>query len=206
MTWAQEFRGPYLDALLALDGRGRHPMKCTNISCPEENPMFRCRDCYGKWMYCEACILHQHRTSPLHWIEVRFPGCHMLPPQIHAICLIKQWNEKFFVSKPLQTFKDYQVQLGHVSGFACPSQGSVVKDFVVIDVNGIHLINLDFCDCPGAPSTSDQLIEVGWWPSTLKQPATAATLNVLQMFLAHNHQGQIVPTDFYKGLEQLMWD
>jgi hypothetical protein len=70
-------------------------------------------------------------------------------------------------------------------------------------MNGIHLIDVSFCGCHGAPAHRNQLLEVGWWPSTPLEPQTAATMNVLRSFHIFNLQGQISPTDFYRGLEQM---
>jgi CxC2 like cysteine cluster associated with KDZ transposases len=77
------------------------------------------------------------------------------------------------------------------------------QSFVVVHINGVHLINLDFCACSDSPLPREQLLEVGWWPSTPLEPQSAASMAVLRSFHAWNLQGQISPTDFYRGLEQL---
>ena len=94
------------------------------------------------------------------------------------------------------------IQLGH-SGLFCEFQIRGEKDFVIIDTYGIHQINISFCGCNGAPHPRQQLLEVGWWPSTPKDPQSAATMNVLRNFHTLNLQGQISPTDFYRSLERL---
>lgn len=143
--------------------------------------------------------------EPIHsigsrWVFLGFLSFHILPHEL----VPQEWDGRYFAKKPFKEhFKRFRLQLGHMSGFICPARSYVVEDFVVIDVNGIHQINLHFCGCPGAPSHSNQLIEFGWWPSTPKNPQTAATQNVLRNFLAHNYRGQITPTDYYKGLEEL---
>ncbi|KAJ7839467.1 hypothetical protein B0H14DRAFT_2309591, partial [Mycena olivaceomarginata] len=52
----------------------------------------------------------------------------------------------------------------------------------VLHNNGIHMLNVDFCLCTGAPSELDQLINVGWYPATHKEPSTAATISPLRHF------------------------
>ncbi len=37
-------------------------------------------------------------------------------------------------------------QLGHKLGTPCPSPAIITK-FVIIDVDGIHTVNMAFCDC-----------------------------------------------------------
>lgn len=86
---------------------------------------------------------------------------------------------------------------------SCPSYTRAHKDFVILDINGIHTANIDFCGCEGAPPPRDQLLEVGWWPATPREPQSAATMRLLRSFHVWNLQGHISPTDFYRGLEQL---
>ena len=71
-----------------------------------------------------------------------------------------------------------QIQLDH-GGLPCEFQICGKKDFVVIDTYGIHQININFCGCDRAPHPCQQLLEVSWWPSTPRDPQSAATMNVL---------------------------
>lgn len=109
----------------------------------------------------------------------------------------------FFERRSLASDLKQDVQLGHVSALMCPFRVAAHKDFVVIHINGIHQINLYFCGCEDAPSQSDQLLEVGWWPSTPKAPQTAATFEVLRTCQVLNLNEKSALTDFYKGLEQV---
>jgi hypothetical protein len=65
------------------------------------------------------------------------------------------------------------------------------------------MIDVSFCGCDGAPEHRGQLLEVGWWPSTPKEPQTVATMEVLRLFHILNLQGQLEPTGFFCGLEQM---
>lgn len=96
-----------------------------------------------------------------------------------------------------------RIPLGHLSGSACESPHPGHKRFTVIHTNGIHQLDVDFCGCRGAPAHYQQLLEVGWWPSTPREPQSAATFSVLKHFHVLNLQGQIPPTDFYRALEQI---
>ena len=73
----------------------------------------------------------------------------------------------------------------------------------VLHVNGIHVLDVDFCGCGGASTAYEQPLEVGWWPSTPLKPQSAASMAVLRSFHILNLHGQISPTDFYRGLEQM---
>lgn len=115
---------------------------------------------------------------------------------------MQEWKNHFFHKVTLQSL-GLRVQLGHQMGTLCPFCTRGHKDFVVLHLNGIHVINLDFCGCPGALPFRNQLLEMGWWPSTPLEPQSAATMDVLRSFHIWNLQGHIAPTDFYRGLEQI---
>jgi hypothetical protein len=103
------------------------------------------------------------------------------------------------------TLKDLglRVQLGHPVGQYCPFRESGNKDFVVVAINDIHNVNVDFCGCPGRPDPYIQLLEIRWWPSTPIAPQTVATMDVLRKFHILNLQGRLPLTDFYRGLERM---
>ncbi|KAF8235533.1 hypothetical protein L208DRAFT_1256802, partial [Tricholoma matsutake] len=173
----------YLDVCLMLDGRGRHNGYCASALCQRPGPIFHCGDCFGYGLYCKACIIEGHHTEPLHIIE--------------------EWKNGFFQWTTLQNL-GLCMQLGHQLQSSCPFRHQGHKDFVVLHINGIHSINVDFCGCDGVPAPREQLLEVGWWPSTPLKPQSAASMAVLWSFHILNLQGQIAPTDFYRALEQMM--
>ena len=83
------------------------------------------------------------------------------------------------------------------------SHPETTKNFVVVALNGIHHLNVDFCKCPGAPERYDQLLEVGWWLATPLNPCTAATFAVLRHFHVVNLRSCTAATDYYCSLEIL---
>ncbi|KAJ7727865.1 hypothetical protein B0H14DRAFT_3518738 [Mycena olivaceomarginata] len=75
-----------------------------------------------------------------------------------------------------------------------------IGDFVVLHDNGIHVLNIDFCCCAGAPSEVAQLLNIGWFPATHKDPSTAATLGMLRCFHKLNLQARLPAYDYYNTL------
>jgi CxC2 like cysteine cluster associated with KDZ transposases len=150
-------------------------------------------------MYCKACITQRHRAEPLHHIQVLILKLIILFAHLSTM---QEWKNEFFQRTTLQTL-GLRIQLGHPLGQLCPFRARAHQNFVVIHVNGIHLLNLDFCGCSEFPTPREQLLEVGWWPSTPLEPQSAASMAVLQSFHTWNLQGQISSTDFYRGLEQM---
>jgi hypothetical protein len=95
-----------------------------------------------------------------------------------------------------------RIQLGHGHQH-CPAKVPGHTDFVVIALNGIHRVNVDFCGCFGQPDSYIQLLELRWWPSTPIAPQTAATMDLLRHFHVLNLQSRVPPTDYYRSLERL---
>lgn len=74
---------------------------------------------------------------------------------------------------------------------------------VILENNAIHTIKVDFCGCIGHASVIDQLINIGWFPATVKSPETCATLSLLRRFHTLNLQGRVPAYAFYNALEVL---
>jgi hypothetical protein len=76
-----------------------------------------------------------------------------------------------------------RVQLGHPATTPCPCpKAAFGDDFVVIDIHGIHAIGLDFCNCESSLPHLIQLLRMRWFPSTVRNPKTAATFQLLEHF------------------------
>ncbi|KAF8191957.1 hypothetical protein K438DRAFT_1590620, partial [Mycena galopus ATCC 62051] len=177
-TWIP-CRDSYCDALLQLKGRGPWWSKgCAR--CNNPNPIWRCADCFGNRLLCGACMIERHRDEPLH--------------------LSEEWEDSCFKPRTTQDL-GLRFQIGHPFGEDCPfNYLGQSRNFVVLHNNGIHVLNVDFCLCTGAPSEVDQLINVGWYPATHKEPSTAATISLLRHFHKLNLQARLPAYDFYNTL------
>ncbi|KAJ7807698.1 hypothetical protein B0H14DRAFT_3091221 [Mycena olivaceomarginata] len=169
-TWIP-CRDEYCDGLLQLKGRGPWWSKgCAIYQHP--NPTWCCEDCFRNRLLCGACVIVKHRNKPLHLFQPR-------------------------------TTKDLGLcfQIGHAFGEDCPFNylGSS-RSFVVLHNNGIHVLNISFCCCSDAPSEVAQLLNIGWYPATHKEPSTAATISLLRQFHKLNLQARLPAYDFYNAL------
>lgn len=99
------------------------------------------------------------------------------------------------------TLKDLglRIQLGHHSSERCEISQSGPSDFTVIASNGIHVVNVLFCACPGALSRRDQLLEFGWWPATEQNPQLAFTMEVLRKSHIINLEARTPLTELYRS-------
>jgi hypothetical protein len=68
------YRNDYLDELLFLEGyRGFSKVHCPTCSADspiDDEPLYRCRDCFIGQPVCRSCCLSAHAQQPLHVIEV----------------------------------------------------------------------------------------------------------------------------------------
>lgn len=76
-------------------------------------------------------------------------------------------------------------------------------DFVIINVNGIHEVGLDFCDCEMSKPHFIQILRYGLYPATVDRPKTAATFAVLKHFQMLNFESKASVFEFYNTLSCL---
>ncbi|KAJ6461985.1 hypothetical protein C8R47DRAFT_993232 [Mycena vitilis] len=178
-TWIPE-RDNCLDALIRREGRGPWWMRGCTL-CKDPDPLWRCVDCFGGRMLCEVCVTERHRDEPLH--------------------LLEKWENNFFQPKTLREL-GLRFQIGHPPGERCNFVHLTppIKGFTVLHDNGIHIIDIDFCSCPGRPSNFDQLMAIGWYAATQDTPSTAASLSLLRRFHVLNLHAKVSAYDFYNCL------
>ncbi|KAG9225760.1 hypothetical protein CCMSSC00406_0007770 [Pleurotus cornucopiae] len=114
------------------------------------SPLYRCLECFGCINECLQCCLERHRNLPFHWIEVWRNGC--------------------FNKTTLQKM-GLRIQLGHDSA-ACSNPKRAPQSFTVLDINGVHLLDVDYCDCEQSTPRRIQLLRAGWYPATVHYPST----------------------------------
>ena len=72
----------------------------------------------------------------------------------------------------------------------------------VLHVNGVHVVDVQFCSCRGSPRRV-ALLRMSWWPATPLEPRTCATFALLRQFHLLNLQGKMTAYDYYAALELL---
>lgn len=113
----------------------------------------------------------------------------------------QRWRDDYFEDFSLQSL--LTVTLGHDGG-PCPGSPDVAANFVIIDVSGIHRVDVAFCGCRRIGISThrrDLLLRHRLFPATLKVPQAAFTFDVLNTFHVLNLQSKISAYDFYRGLE-----
>lgn len=95
------------------------------------------------------------------------------------------------------------MHLGH-HGEPCPRSSSPSTKMTIIDISGIHTIQVAFCDClEPCISRRTQLLRIRWWPATIDRPQTVTTLRCLDTFLQLSLQSKLNMYDFYLAIVHL---
>ncbi|KAK0499914.1 hypothetical protein EDD18DRAFT_1102134 [Armillaria luteobubalina] len=98
-----------------------------------------------------------------------------------------EWNGTFYSRITLQDM-GLKVQLGHLSGKTCPYPRASGRSVVVIDVEGIHKINM---------------LHARWFPATVEFPRTAVTFAVLRHFQMMSFMSKVSGYEYYQSLARL---
>ncbi|KAG1861286.1 hypothetical protein F4604DRAFT_1684097 [Suillus subluteus] len=157
--WIKECE-TYLLELLRLEGRGDYMFAeaCPGTSECEGCPEYRCWDCFGIALYCKEL----HSCKALRKSITQNP------------VIIKHWLEG-----PLVSECNSAIQFG--DNVATHHQ-QFHDDFVVLDVNGVHQVAVDFCACEIAQSPTTQLLHVRWFPATTIDPKTACNASAFEVW------------------------
>ncbi|KAF5380091.1 hypothetical protein D9615_006268 [Tricholomella constricta] len=164
------------------DGRGEYTEELCPM-CGLHEAKIRCEDCEGGQLLCSGCTVAGHRQNSLH--------------------RVKAWNKTFFEKITLKDL-GLRIQLGHRVGEGCSNpKVAYGDDFVVVHVNGVHEVAVDFCNCETAQLSFVQLLRHRWYPATVSQPKSAATFAVLKHFHLLTFESKASCFEFYHALTRL---
>ncbi|KAK7018429.1 CxC2 domain-containing protein [Favolaschia claudopus] len=175
-------RDEYLREFLRLDGCG-DASEDLCPGCGVHPPRIRCRDCHSGLLYCAECCVRNHGDNPLHVVEC--------------------WDGRCFTLTSLKAL-GLKIWFGHPG---CSRRHSGHMNFVVLDITGIHEVNVEFCACERRPEMGcfrTQLLRRRWFPATDVQPRSAATFRLLDYFQKLTLQAKTTMWDFYCALERLI--
>ena len=115
---------------------------------------------------------------------------------------LKVWRDGFYQRTSLFEL-DLCFYIGHQHA-PCPSANSL-QQILVINMNGAHHLNVQFCTCEGTPDWVEsyrQLLRMGWYPASFSRPKTAFTFDLLDTYHKFTLQGKLNLYDFYSSIMQ----
>ncbi|KAJ7499523.1 hypothetical protein FB451DRAFT_1385222 [Mycena latifolia] len=179
-SW-RPMRDKIVQELLRHDGTGdARTEKCPGCRGPPAE--ICCRTCFREELYCMECCVALHARNPLHIVE--------------------RWDGYCYTRVQLEDL-GLRVQMGHSR---CVKPQPVPGAFVVLHLNAIQEVAVDFCGCNEEWLHGDayvQLLRRRWYPATVKWPQTAATFELLDFFHVQTLQAKTTMYDFYVALEKL---
>ncbi|KDQ26060.1 hypothetical protein PLEOSDRAFT_169869 [Pleurotus ostreatus PC15] len=95
------------------------------------------------------------------------------------------------------------IQLGHPLDLECVNPEPGHKSFTVIHNNGVHMVNVQFCNCEQRVSHRIQILRANWWPASVHYPRTCATVEVLKTYHVLTLSGKISCWEYYQSLERM---
>lgn len=119
--------------------------------------------------------------------------------RLHSLMSPQEWTGQYWRKKTLQDL-GLVVQLGH-PGTTCHSPDNLLN-LTVADSHGIHQVSTRFCACELSVTTNKrrQVLNAGWYPATVTNPHTCATIRVLEEFHLQNLKGGITVQAFVGAL------
>ncbi|KAF9038742.1 hypothetical protein BJ165DRAFT_1352555, partial [Panaeolus papilionaceus] len=176
--WVEEC-GLFIEELLCWEGRGHFTSDLCS-KCGINSAMYECIDCRDRELCCRECMVMTHSKWYLH--------------------RIRKWNGEFFEKSSLREL-GLRIQLGK-PGHRCSRKTTAPEDdFVIIDIKGIHQVNLDFCACGEDEQRHIvQLLRAGLFPASIQHPQTAATFDVLDHFELLTFVSQLSGFEYYQAL------
>ena len=80
----------------------------------------------------------------------------------------------------------------------------VPLDFLtIVDVSGVHELQVQWCGCPHALPPTEQLLNAGLFPSSQRVPRTCFTFRVLEDFLMDNLECKTITMSYFRKLRRL---
>ncbi len=122
---------------------------------------------------------------------------------ISVFIVVKEWTGSFYRRTTLK-YLGLIVQLGHAIGDSCLRPADNSHLMVVININGIHKVSMNFCGCHRAEAQYIQLLQTCWFPVTVDLPRTAVTFRALNHFQMLTFMSKVSAYEYYHTLSRLM--
>ena len=160
-----------------------HPSLGRPCHCGLQNARYRCRSCTQCHLRCQTCIVEDHQLSAWHHLE-EWVGTHFSRTSLYYV--------------------GYHHRLGH-GGNHCPNRdkSTLVKNMVIVHTNGFHKIMVEFCACDGRVTPAYQLVDAQLFPTTLEDPETAFTFELLKTFQKLSLHSKINAYVYHCSLQEM---
>ncbi|KAJ3522971.1 hypothetical protein NM688_g8797 [Phlebia brevispora] len=160
---------------------------CSRCNDSPQVTLYRCTQCFSPPVLCRRHIVEDHLHNPLHVVE--------------------EWysERKFWKRVPLSDL-GLVVNLGH-GGDACRHCLWEPRTMTIVHDHGVHTVKMRFCGCwrddgQRVPEPI-QLVEAGFWPTSMDRPMSAIAIQTLRSFALLSPGANTTAQDFCKYLRRL---
>lgn len=77
------------------------------------------------------------------------------------------------------------------------------KSLIIVDISGVHQLQVGWCQCQGAPGADIQLLRNRLFPASVSNPSTAFTFGVLSYFHIDSVECKTSASSFFSKLRRL---
>ena len=140
----------------------------------QEMATSRCRCCARNLLYCEDCIVIQHKN-------------------VYSKCILTANSKNYCHVTNLTS--NIMKSDNHDS---CPSKYE--KILMLVSYNSSNMTRTTFCNCSGHSET-EQLIEYGFWPDNPSRPGICINIDLLELYRGINLAAHTPMKAFIKMLE-----
>ena len=168
----------YLSKIMMHECIGQvSPCRCLN----GQDALYKCLTCIFPTLLCGSCIAKTHMSSPLHRL-------------VH-------WNGRHFDNVD-QSSVGVHISVPHANGSLCSNPTSV-GSVTIVDLNGFHELNIEFCGCEHAAALDIQLLSVQLFAASAISPKTAFSFQLLEQFRVLHLEGKTSAHTFVNALVRL---
>jgi len=202
--------------ILEILHREQPPTDMLCPMCQSKQGLLRCNDCFSRRVLCQDCCLVVHQESPFHHIE-KWTGSFFQATSLSeegftlrlchngVLCPVTQPD-----TTTQGTNAETQGAEAGTQGIKAGAQGTQQADnkksLVVVDVSGVHQLQISWCRCKDAPAADIQLLRNDLFPASISNPSTAFTFRLLNHFYIDSVECKTSAMSFFSKLRRLTND
>ena len=208
-----------MDAILAREAPAAtvccRECQATN-SKPKIEDLYRCLYCLTHPIYCAEHMAEIHQLTPFHRIE-KWTGTHFNPSWLTETGLKISLGHNGFhcpAHDPVVFSEAEDIADSEDEGVTPQQEEDLTTKVIdpifskgnrcwIVDVSGIHSMEVVFCGCVGARAKHQQLLDMDLWPASFKRIKTLFTFRLLSDFRLDNLEAKTSAYHYFTKLRRI---
>ncbi|TFK59879.1 hypothetical protein BDN72DRAFT_780133, partial [Pluteus cervinus] len=208
------YREDFMDSILAREAAVQ-PVTCRECQ-GTDNGLYRCLYCLTHPVYCGTHMREFHELTPFHRIEV-WTGTYFEPSWLSDTGLKIFLGHAGFPCSEIEPADFTDVEDSEDSadeGTSHSKKDQFVPEDIhpmyghrnrcwIVDVSGIHSMEVVFCDCANHRDKHLQLLDMDLWPASFKRIKTLFTFRLLSDFRLENLEAKTSAYHYFSKLRRV---